>query len=159
MGDQAPREPYRPFVTLPFFPPTSNNIYSTNWRAKKRFLTKEATAFKTQAVSYIQANCLAAITQLDRNALYRVWYAVYFQHDEVFNKTFGTGKKDAAESRYKRVDVENRIKLVADALATAIGIDDSQFWEGAHTKLVTMSGTPRIDIFLDPLPQEYFISP
>ena len=156
MGDQAQgQQSPVPFVSLPFFPPTSNNIYSTNWRQKKRFLSKEASAFKTSVVAFIQANCLAAISQLDRGALYRVWYAFYFLPDDVFNKTFGSGKKGAAETRYKRVDVENRLKLVADALSTAIGIDDSQFWEGGHTKLVT-NGQPRIDIFITPVPQEYF---
>jgi len=145
-----------PFVSIPFLPPTSNNIYSTNWRIKKRFLTKEASAFKTNAISHIQSTSLAAIAGLDRSALYRVWYVFYFERDDVFNKTFGSGKKGAAEARYKRVDVENRIKLVADALSTAIGIDDSQFWEGGHTKRVCTTGNPRIDIYITPVPEEYF---
>ena len=155
MGDQAQAQ-QQPFVSLPLFPPPSNNIYVTG-RKGIRFLSKEAKAFKAQVVSYIQANCLAAITQLDRTSLYRVWYSFYFLRDDVFNKTFGSGKKDAAESRYKRVDVENRLKLVADALATAIGIDDSQFWEGGHTKLVSSDNRPRVDIFLMPMSEGYFI--
>jgi len=146
-----------PFVTLPFFPPTSNNIYVTNWRAKKRFLTKEASAFKTESVAYIQAQVLDKISLLDKEALYRVWYVFYFPIDDVLTKTFGSGKKGAAQSRYKRADVENRLKLVADALAMAIGIDDSQFWEGGHTKLVCgPTENPRVDIFLFPLPPSYF---
>lgn len=151
MEDQAGLQ-----VTLPFFPPSSNHIYATNWGAKKRFLTKEANAFKTRVVAFIQAERLLEISRLDRGSLYRVWYVFYFPRDEVFNKTFGSGKKGAAETRYKRVDVENRLKLVADALATAIGIDDSQFWEGGHTKKVLTSGEPRIDVFLTPVPEEYF---
>jgi Holliday junction resolvase RusA-like endonuclease len=153
MGDQAVDRQV-PFVSLPFLPPTSNNIYVTG-RKGVRFLSKEAKSFKADAIALIQTTCLSKITLLDRDSLYRVWYGVYFQHDDVYNKTFGTGKKGAAETRYKRVDVENRIKLVADALATAIGIDDSQFWEGGHTKLVT-SGPSRIDIYLWPMPEEYF---
>lgn len=154
MGDQAPGQQPSPFVTLPFFPPTSNNVYVSG-RGGIRFLSKEAKSFKSQVTAYIQANCLLAISKLDRGALYRVWYAFFFQPDEVFNKTFGK-KKDGPQTRYKRVDVENRVKLVADALATAIGIDDSQFWEGGHTKLVT-TGPPKIDIFITPVPVEYFI--
>lgn len=156
MGDQTQGQ-QQVVLNLPFFPPSSNHIYVTSWRAKKRFLSKEAAAFKTQVVAHIQANYLSVISRLNRDSLYRVWYAFYFPHDEVFNKTFGSGKKGAAESRYKRVDVENRLKLVADSLATAIGIDDSQYWEGGHTKLVCTSGDPRIEVFICPVPQEYFI--
>lgn len=156
MGDQAQGQ--QPFVSLPYFPPTANHIYVTSWKRKQRFLTKEASAFKTNAVAHIQANCLAAISSLNREALYRVWYVFYFNRDEILTKTYGSGKKGAAESRYKRVDVQNRLKLVTDALATAIGIDDSQFWEEGLTKLVCPANrTPWVDIFVTPLPPHYFL--
>jgi hypothetical protein len=87
---------------------------------------------------------------LDRGAVYRVWYAFYFPLEDLLNKTFGSGKQGAAESRYKRMDVENRVKLVADSLATAIGIDDCQFFEGGHSKLsaTLVGGTSQIHVFL-----------
>lgn len=139
-----------PFVILPFLPPSSNQIYVNGRGGKGRFLSKEAATFKRNAVSHIQSNCLAQITNLDRTAIYKVWYAFYFPLEEVINKTFGSGKKGAAETRYKRMDVENRLKLVADSLATAIGIDDCQFFEGGHTKLVAtlVGGKPQIHVFL-----------
>ncbi len=138
-----------PFVVLPFLPPTSNNIY-VNGRGGGRFMSSEAKKFKLQAISHIQSNCLAKISRLDRTAVYRVWYAFFFPVEEILNKTFGTGAKSAAGSRYKRMDVENRIKLVADSLATAIGIDDCQFFEGGHTKLsaALVNGKSQIHIFL-----------
>lgn len=90
---------------------------------------------------------MGTIAKLDREAIYRVWYAFYFPLEEVINKTFGSGKKVSAMTRYKKMDVENRLKLVADALATAIGIDDCQFFEGGHTKMV---GQPSaVHIFLN----------
>lgn len=138
-----------PFVVLPFLPPTSNHIY-VNGPGGSRFLRSEAKKFKTQAISHIQANCMAKIARLDRNALYQAWYAFYFPIEEIINVTFGSGKKKSAETRYKRMDVENRIKLVADSLATAIGIDDRQFFEGGHTKLSAdlVGGVAQIHVFL-----------
>lgn len=140
----------QPFVVLPFLPPSSNHIYVTRRGGKGRFLSKEAETFKRRTISHIQTYCLAKVSRLDREAVYRVWYAFYFPPEELLNQTFGSGKKGSAKTRYKRMDVENRLKLVADALATAIGIDDCQFFEGGQTKLSASltSGVPQVHIFL-----------
>lgn len=154
MEDQGSRHPYdpQPFVVLPYLPPSSNHIYVNRRGGKGRFLSKEAETFKARTISHIQANCLAKISRLDRTAVYRVWYAFFFPPEEILNASFGSGKKGGAKTRYKRMDVENRLKLVADALATAIGIDDCQFFEGGHTKLsaTLTSGVPQIHVFLTP---------
>ncbi len=149
--DQGQYAAPAPFVILPYLPPSSNHIYVTG-RGGIRFLSSEAKTFKLRTVSYIQANCLAQISRLDREAIYRVWYAFFFPPDELINKTFGSGKKGSAQTRYKKMDVENRLKLIADALATAIGIDDCQFFEGGHAKLSSSltSGVPQVHIFLTP---------
>lgn len=140
-----------PFVVLPYLPPSSNHIY-VNGRGGVRFLSAEAKKFKIQTISFIQSNCLAAISRLDREAIYQVWYAFYFPKEELINSTYGSGKKDAAKTRYKKMDVENRLKLIADALATAIGIDDCQFFEGGHAKLCSSltSEISQVHIFLTP---------
>lgn len=145
----ASEESRQPFVVLPWLPPSSNHIYVSR-RGGPRFLTKEAAAFKTKVISHIQANCMAQITRLDRTAIYQVWYAFYFPFEQLINKSFGSGKKGSSETRYKRMDVENRLKLVADSLATAIGIDDCQFFEGGHTKLCNtlVGGVDQVQIFL-----------
>jgi hypothetical protein len=139
-------------MILPFLPPSSNHIYVSRRGGKGRFLSKEAASFKTRAISHIQSNYLPDISWLDRGAIYGVWYAFYFPLEELLNLTFGNGKKGSAQTRYKRMDVENRLKLVADSLATAIGIDDCQFFEGGHTKLSASltSGVPQVHIFLTP---------
>ncbi len=139
-------------IIIPTLPPSSNHIYVNARGGKGRFLTKEAQKFKLNTISHIQSNYLPQISQLDKEGIYRVWYAFYFPIDELLNRTFGGGKKGSAKTRYKRMDVENRLKLVADALATAIGIDDCQFFEGGQTKLSAslMSGVPQIHIFITP---------
>lgn len=138
-----------PFVVLPFLPPSSNNIYVGNGKGG-RFLSPEAKKFKTRAVSTIQTQCLAAIGRLDRGGVYRAWYVFYFPPEELINKTFGSGAKTAAVSRYKKMDVENRSKLVSDALATAIGIDDCQFFEVGLSKVSydLVGRTSQLHIFL-----------
>lgn len=140
-----------PFTVIPFLPPSSNHIYVSN-RGRGRFLSSDAKKFKTRAVAHIQSNCLAQIARLNRNLIYRVWYCFYFPLEDLINTTFGTGKKGAAATRYKRMDVENRLKLVADSLATAIGIDDCQFFESGNAKLsaALVGGREQIHIFLTP---------
>lgn len=134
-------------IVIPFLPPSSNKIYVSG-RGGMRFLSKKAKEFKTRTISHIQANHMADISRLDPGATYRVEYAFYFPPEELLNKTFGSGKKDLATTRYKRMDVENRLKLVSDALSTAIGIDDCQFFEGSHSKLSfnLNGGTPMVNI-------------
>lgn len=148
MENEERRE--QPFIIIPFLPPSSNHIYSTG-RNGIRFLTKEAKKFKTETISLIQREKLSVISKFDPQGIYRVWYAFFFPKEELVNKTWGEGKKDSATNRYKRMDVENRLKLVTDALATAIGIDDSQFFEGGHTKLCSSltSEKEQIHIFIN----------
>ncbi len=151
MGDQTQSGVvyhWKPFIILPFLPPSSNNIYITNWQTKKRIPTKEAAAFKKKVISLVNSECLAEISQLRADDLLVIWYAFYFPREEILNTTFG--QKNGAETRYKRMDVENRLKLVTDSIATAIGIDDCQFFEGGHTKLCAdlVRGKPQTHVFL-----------
>ncbi len=141
-----------PFVVIHELPPSSNKIY-VNKRGGGRFMTKEAASFKTRMITQIQVSSMVKIMQLDRGLIYQVWYAFFFPKDELLNISFGSGKKDAAKTRYKRMDVENRLKLVSDALATAIGIDDCQFFEGGHSKMCDslVGGQPQVQIFLTPM--------
>ncbi len=154
MGNQTDE----PFVVLPYLPPSSNHIYVNARGGKGRFLSKEAQTFKSRTISLIQQNCMAKLIGLDTSRIYRVWYAFYFPIEELLNKSFGSGKKGAAQTRYKRMDVENRLKLVADSLATAIGIDDCQFFEGGHTKLCDslVGGSSQVHIFLTPMEPRRF---
>ncbi len=149
-------EEHLPFVSIPFFPPSANHIYVT--ARNKRFLSKEASTFKNNVIAHIQRTCLDKILYLDKTSVFRVWYIFYFNKNDVLSKTFGSGKKGAAESRYKKIDVQNRLKLIADALSTAIGIDDSQFWEEGVTKKVCAEDkTPYVDIFITSVPLTYFL--
>lgn len=144
-----------PFAVVPFLPPTSNKIYVTNWGNKSRFLSKEAQVFKTKAIASIQEQRLAEIGALaeviknDDRAIFSVNYVFFFEDSDILNTTFGQGKKGSAVTRYKRMDVENRVKLLTDSLVTAVGIDDSLFFQGSHAKCSAklVGGKPQIHIY------------
>ena len=154
-----------PFVVIPELPPTANHIYITDWRRKMRFLSKEAEAFKKRAISLIQQERLADIGQLKEmmksspNTVFTVRFEHFFPDDDLLNKTFGAvdkrgvAKKDSAATRYKRMDIMNRGKLVEDALAKATDIDDSLFFRVTHDKYSCslVGGVPQIRIFLEPV--------
>jgi hypothetical protein len=138
------------FVTLPFLPPTSNHIYSSRRGSSKRFKTDQAEAFLLKTVALIVSECQPKIARLNPKGLYRTYYRFFFLDDEILNTSFGKDTKKAAATRYKRMDVENRLKLVSDALSKAIDIDDCHFFEAGHSKnsATLVGGIPQVHIYL-----------
>lgn len=142
-----------PPIIIPYLPPSANNIRVINWRQKRQFLTEEAQAFERRFLKDFIPNNTAFIAQLDKDAVYEVYYVFYFPRDEVLTKTFGAGKKDSAKSRYKKMDAENRLKFLSDCLSKAVGIDDSQFFAGGYRKMccdVLPGRMPQIHIWVAP---------
>jgi len=144
--------PFCPIV-VPFLPPTGNHIRVVNWKRKMQFLTKEAHAFQRDFIDCVVRNpaVQTALPELDRSLPWEVCYFFYFPLEDLVNTTFG--QKGGAKSRYKKMDSENRIKLVSDCLALALDIDDSQFFDGAHRKrsAAMVDGQPQIHIWMRPL--------
>ncbi len=149
-----------PFVILPFLPPTGNHIYGTNHHGK-RYLTKEGAAFKTRAIAHIQREKLVEIGRLNQEktdrSIYLIQHVFYFDPAEVLNATYGAldrqgrPKKGSAETRYKKMDSENRVKVVSDSFSTAIGIDDSLFFHSSSSKCSAelVGGVPQVHIFFE----------
>lgn len=145
-------------------PPTGNHIYITDWRRKKRFLSKEAEAFKQRVIAKVQQERLADIGEIltqmknDPNMIFIAHFEHFFPAEDILNTTFGAldsrgrPKKDAAATRYKKMDIANRSKLVEDALSKATDIDDSLFFRVTHDKYSCslVGGVPQIRIFLEP---------
>lgn len=74
------------------------------------------------------------------------WFERYTK-DTFFTKGKDKGKQKAkkgdrkAESRYKRVDVDNRVKFVQDCVVKGLGIpDDAQIFEGTQRKVQATDG-------------------
>jgi hypothetical protein len=117
-------------MRVPSVPPSVNNAYITVHN--KRVLTKAGREYKTETKTFIARTYPSLLKFFSKEHEYAVLIRVTFKGKEaLFTKGFETGK---AESRYKKVDVTNRIKLLEDALAEATGIEDQQNFVFASVK-------------------------
>lgn len=139
--------------TIPFLPPTSNHIYKNKRGGGGRFLTPLAEQFKLAVKTHLADKYLHTIMSLNPDGIYYVFFKFFMERDDVFNKGFG--KKRGAKSKYNRLDISNRIKLIEDAFKDAIGIDDCQFFLIKAGKYV--SPNPRVEIQFAELPESDFI--
>ena len=112
---------YTPFlnVWVPFLPPSSNQIYVPHPTKKARILSDKARRFKIKAIQTIQKEGRVAFIQLEQHVTYELQLVVFFE------KVIHTGYPDKTPNRFAKIDLSNRIKLIEDTVAEAIGIDDS----------------------------------
>lgn len=149
-------------------PPSDNHIREIGFvfmGGKRRTIikyTKEATNYKKDLVRHINDAYFFEVQRFAKDhhptMVYTLQFNVYFPVEEILNKGWldvGHDGERKAKSPYKRVDTLNRHKLVQDALAEAIGIDDSLFFEGDGVKLVVERGA-RIELILEERPPEMF---
>ena len=150
-------------LIIPFLPPSSNKIYVTDWRRKRRFKSSQAQAFAKRFMQEVVPPYLPWISQMigpeqDPTVLYSVFTDFYFPKNEVLNMSFGTGTKKAAKTRYKKMDTGNRFKLLHDCVAQALAIDDAHFFGIGGRKLAAESFNldPQVHIFLTRQTPEVF---
>lgn len=127
-------------VVLPL-PPTDNNIYF-NMPGGGRALTGKAKAYKRAVASEIATLAAKSRVKFPKHVPYTLRTWVYFTQIET--KGWVKGK---AQNRYMKVDTGNRSKLVEDALASAIGIDDRHFFDKHHYKRCDPDD-PRVEVEL-----------
>lgn len=109
-------------VWVPFLPPSSNKIYEPVWVRGKpmgKRLSTSGRRFKVRAMKVIQEGGRAALLNLKEHVPYELTLAVFLE--KVENKGWAT---KSAESRFTKIDVTNRIKLIEDTVADAVGVDD-----------------------------------
>lgn len=127
-------------LVIPFLPPTSNHIYVNRPGGRGRFLSKDAEAWKNRFSQQVLAPYLMQIQSFcktvddDKSSVIELWMTFFFPKEDILNTTFGTGKKNAAVTRYKKMDVQNRIKLVTDAVVKSLALDDSLNFREIHDK-------------------------
>jgi Holliday junction resolvase RusA-like endonuclease len=133
-------------LEIPSIPPSVNHAYYTNpWGG--RSLSNEGRKYKRETVARIVQSYPTALAKIRKNAPYFIYIRFYFETVE--NK--GWPKK--TETRYKSIDVTNRVKLLEDALKDACGIDDSQHMMVLEEK---RQGVPeRTEVFLWNLQEEH----
>lgn len=136
-------------------PPTSNKIYF-----RGTILTKVAREYAERFSYHVTREHLAAISQMDQNALYELHLHFYFE--TVLNETYNNPKvkpSKRAKTRYKKFDLNNRIKLIEDCIRDALGIDDSHTFESHHKKMQDPL-RPRVEVYVNAVnPAWYGIPP
>lgn len=103
-------------------PPSVNKLYATV--RGRRIMTTKGKAVKHE-ITQLVVKHVASMPELfcTENKL-RLTVDLYFSAVE--NSGWSKG---LTKSRYKRVDVSNRAKLLEDALFSGIGVDDSLIFE------------------------------
>lgn len=131
-------------LALEGIPPSANNAYATVHG--HRILSSKGKKYKAETKTALVSRFPKEMRFFKPNVPYLVFIRLYFP--EVENKTWFQGK---AESRYKRFDVGNCLKLLEDCLKDAAGIDDSQ-----HMRVVLdkQQGKEKTEIWVWDLEQE-----
>jgi Holliday junction resolvase RusA-like endonuclease len=106
-------------LSLPGLPPSANNAYFNVPRGG-RALTKDGRAYKLRVVTHLTQHFRKEMLFFKKNTPYVLFVRFFFA--DVENKTYPA----VAQTRFKKVDGSNRLKLLEDALKDAAGIDDSQ---------------------------------
>jgi len=114
-------------IILPYLPPTTNNAYITKKKRSGgkivtfRTLSKDGALFKSSAtVTLLSGGLVHMRGRKDR----AYGLALLF----VFESIYNSGWPGRTKNRYKRTDVTNRVKLLEDCVASASGVDDSQYF-------------------------------
>jgi len=142
-------------------PPTTNKLYQTR-RGGQKALTTVAKAYKNHVSTVVKDN-LAKVSRLpvDKERVYLFWLTVYFEQLENpgWFKKFVRGKNKGerkAKDRYKRLDVDNRVKFVQDCVAKSLGIDDCQIFRSVQEKMEDRKN-PHAVVVVSLLPRQLFI--
>lgn len=103
-------------IWVPYLPPSSNRIYIRHPTGKGRILSSEARTFQIRAMQEIQKHGRLVFMHLKHNIPYELRLAIFLE--KVENATSEAG------NRFKKVDLSNRVKLIEDVVAKAIGLGD-----------------------------------
>lgn len=115
----------------PVLPPTSNKIY-----VRGTMLTGEAREYaETFAQETRKYLYISGSKTLDPNAIYALHLRFYFS--ELVNRSYNNPEfppSKRAKTRYKKIDLSNRIKLLEDCVRDLLAVDDCQTFAGSQEK-------------------------
>lgn len=135
-------------LSVPSIPPSLNNVYMDLPPRRGpggklihggRAMTEEGKKYKKDTTAWLSRHYPTALASLKKDVAYNVYVRFYFPAIE--NK----GWPEKAETRYKRIDVTNRLKVFEDALKDAAGIDDAQHLAFLGHKV---EGDPLTEVFI-----------
>lgn len=111
------------YIHVPSLPLSVNAAYAKKRGSGARILTKEGRRYKTETSSFIARQYPVALKFFKPDVPYALVVEFTFpSRSDLYCETWGQPK--GADSRYKSLDVSNRLKLFEDALASATGVDD-----------------------------------
>jgi len=120
-------------MTIPFIPPSVNDLYFNNPRTKGRSLTTEGKVFKRKVTDYVVTNYLPDIQKLNPKAMFSIMLQFHLSPYDVFTKSYGEDKD--TQSPFKRKDVGNLEKVIIDCIKELIMEDDCQFFQETLKKV------------------------
>lgn len=142
-------------IVYPELPPSSNKIYF-----RGTILTRKAREYAERFQYYVTRNYLHLINQLRVGETTVFTVGIHFYFEELTNKSWHNPKvpeKKRAQTRYKKLDLSNRVKLLEDCIRDSLGIDDSLTFE-MHTLKSQDPKNPRVEIFVsESKPTDYGI--
>lgn len=133
-------------LTYPYIPPSINRSYGTN-KYGTFYQKTIAKVYKEEFVSFAKEHWLNIInsTSFKHEDIFHLTVHFYFNKEDLFNDKFGKDKR--IESPYKRLDLDNRRKVLQDSLCAVFGIDDSKIFSSSDAKFI--SEEKRIEIYLE----------
>ena len=108
-------------IDLPM-PPSINKLYASV--RGRRIMTAKGKALKREIAQNVVKHVAGMPSLFEVEAKLRLTVDLYFSAVE--NAGWSKGR---AKTRYKRVDISNRAKLLEDALFSGLGVDDSLVFE------------------------------
>jgi Holliday junction resolvase RusA-like endonuclease len=105
-------------IVIDGIPPSTNHAYFT--KGARRILTTKGRAYLLETKTKILREFPKVLSFFVKNKPYLVYFR--FHLPQIYNAGYPT----KTDSRYKTIDVSNRVKLLEDALKDVAAIDDAQ---------------------------------
>lgn len=133
------------YITYPVLPPTSNKIY-----VRGTMLRDEARRYGEAFAQFMAQGYGSEILEMEKTATYALHLRFFFAKLE--NARWNDPKcppSKRPKTRYKRLDLSNRIKLLEDCVRDALDIDDSQTFAASQEKHQIRAGeSERVEIIV-----------
>lgn len=129
------------YLEVPSLPISVNAAYTKKRGSSARILTEAGRKYKKETTNHLVRGYPTELKYFRKDVPFQL--LVHFTFGER-SELYCKGYPDVADSRYKKNDVTNRMKLFEDALCDATGCDDSQHWVVTLVKAVGAADATRV---------------